>query len=260
MPPMDPSSPLDTALAEPAAALPRARSVLVLSGAGASAESGVPTFRDALTGLWARYDPAQLATPEAFARDPETVTRWYDWRRLRSLECRPNPGHSALARIERTLAAQGTEFLLATQNVDRLHHRAGSERVVELHGTLHVWRDAETAEHHEPPTGAFDDFPPRSPRGGILRPCVVWFGEVLPEAALTAAWHAASRCDLFLSVGTSAIVYPAAGLIEIAASAGARILEINPEPTPLTDLATWSVRASSGEALPILAAQAFDGA
>jgi len=249
-------STLDESLRDAAEALREAESVAVLTGAGVSAESGIDTFRDAKTGTWSKFDAAQLASPEGFAADPETVTRWYDERRTQSLACEPNPGHVALAHIERTMVGAGRAFHLATQNIDGLHRRAGSERMVELHGNIHLWRCTETGEEVTPPPEPFETLPPPSPAGGLLRPCVVWFGETLPEAALEAAWRAAESCDYFMSVGTSAIVYPAAGLMEIAASAGARVLEVNPDPTPLTPIATWSIRAISGAALPRLAALA----
>lgn len=241
-------------------ALREARSVAVLTGAGVSAESGVPTFRDALEGLWAKFDPAELATPEAFARDPEKVSRWYDERRFRIASCRPNPGHFALARIERHLARAGRRFTLLTQNVDRLHQAAGSERVVELHGSLWVWRCTGCGEEREERGGPFPAYPPRCACGGSRRPGVVWFGEDLPREALEAAEEASEACDLFLSIGTSAVVYPAAGLIHLARGRGARTAEVNLEPTPISDLADWSVLGKSGEVLPELLERAFPSA
>ena len=200
-----------------------ARRVAVLTGAGISAESGIPTFRDALTGLWARFRPEDLATPEAFARDPELVWRWYRERRRRLGTVEPNPGHRALVALE----ARMPGFTLVTQNVDGLHARAGSREVVELHGNIgrvrcftedtpvDDWPDTETV--------------PACPRcGGPLRPDVVWFGEVLPEAALDRARTAARTCDLFLSVGTSNLVEPAASLPWLARENGATVLVINP--------------------------------
>lgn len=240
------------ALAELADALARARAVVVLTGAGVSAESGVPTFRDARQGLWARYDPEQLATPDAFARDPALVTRWYDERRLACLACEPNAAHRALAALETSLVQRGASFQLLTQNVDRLHHRAGSERVVELHGSLAVWRCTRSGQEVEPPPRPFQEYPPRSAVGGLLRPGVVWFGELLPAKAMLAAEAALAACDLFLSVGTSAMVYPAAGYAEQAAAHGARTAEINPEPTPISRQMDWSIRARAGEVLPRL--------
>jgi NAD-dependent deacetylase len=233
--------------------LARAKHVAVLTGAGVSAASGIPTFRDALSGLWAKYDPAELATPEAFGRDPRLVTRWYDERRLAVLGCSPNAGHRALVELERRIAEREGRFTLITQNVDRLHQRAGSGQVIELHGSLLVWRCTKTgAEREFLEAVPFGEYPPRSPAGGLLRPGVVWFGEMLPEDAIAAAEKAASECDLFFSLGTSGVVYPAAGLIEIAAGAGAPTCEINLDATPASRVADWSIRGRCDEVLPEL--------
>lgn len=230
-----------------------ARSVVALTGAGVSAESGVPTFRDALTGLWAKFDPSRLATPEAFAQDAALVTRWYDERRQLRLSTRPNPGHDALARWEAALRERGGSFTLLTQNVDRLHHAAGSVNVVELHGSLMVWRCIVCGEDREERGGPFEQFPPRCEScGGARRPGVVWFGEALPDAGLRAAFDAIERCDLFLSIGTSAVVQPAASFLLRAIDRGARTVEINRDPTPATGLVDWALQAKSGEALPRL--------
>jgi NAD-dependent deacetylase len=231
-----------------------AEHIAVLTGAGISAESGVPTFRDALTGLWAKFDPAQLATPEAFARDPEPVSRWYDERRLNVAQCSANPGHSALAELQRRTTGRGGRFTLVTQNVDRLHQSAGSTGVVELHGTLWVWRCVDCGDEAEERGPAFGVYPPRCACGGRKRPGVVWFGEKLPADALLKAQRVAGSCDLFLSLGTSSVVYPAAGLIDLALSNGARLLEVNPQETPYSRRADWSIRGKSGEVLPQLLA------
>jgi NAD-dependent deacetylase len=146
--------------------LRNARALVALTGAGVSAESGIPTFRDPLRGLWAQFRPEDLATPEAFARDPTLVARWYDERRARCAACRPNPGHTALARLERDFTASGREFVLLTQNVDRLHQRAGSQNVVELHGTLWIWRCTRCGEEREEPRVPFDTYPPLCECGG----------------------------------------------------------------------------------------------
>lgn len=241
-------------------ALRAARAVAVLTGAGVSAESGVPTFRDAQTGLWARFRPTDLATPEAFARDPATVSRWYDERRAAAAAARPNPGHAAIAALERILAARGAAFSLLTQNVDRLHQAAGSRGVVELHGTLWVWRCVRCRAEREERGGPFPEHPPRCPCGGVRRPGVVWFGERLPDGAVAAAGEAIERCDLFLSAGTSAVVEPAASFAAAAKGNGARTAEVNLEPTPISDLVEWSVRGRSGEVLPALVAEAFPDA
>jgi NAD-dependent deacetylase len=229
-----------------------ARSVAVLTGAGVSAESGIPTFRDAMGGLWAKFRPEDLATPDAFERDPSTVTRWYDERRQKCALARPNAGHFALAQWQQRCPG----FLLVTQNVDRLHQAAGSRDVVELHGTLWVWRCVNCGREREE-RGVFNEFPPRCACGGKRRPAVVWFGEALPEGVLQKAYHGAETCDLFFSIGTSAVVYPAADLAHVARRSGARIVEVNAEPTPLTALADWALTGRSGQVLPELVARAF---
>lgn len=230
-----------------------AHRVAVLTGAGISAESGVPTFREAQTGLWARYNPEELATPEAFQRDPKLVWEWYAWRQDRVRQAEPNPGHLALAAMERHIA----EFTLITQNVDGLHRRAGSHQVLELHGNL--FRAKCFNEDCPVESGPdSDDLPPRCPRcGGLLRPDVVWFGENLPVAALRAAEQAAANADVFFSIGTSALVYPAANLPLIALKAGATVVEINPQPTPLSAYTTFSLNGASGLILPMLVARAW---
>lgn len=250
------------ALDAAAHALAGARRVAVLTGAGISAESGLRTFRGAGTpdlppdmqALWKEFDPQTLATPEAFGANPDLVTRWYDWRRIGCLAAEPNAGHLALAELERRLASRGGELSLLTQNVDRLHQRAGSTGVVELHGTIMVWRCTRCGVETEPPAQPMAEFPPRSPccagRGSLLRPAVVWFGESLPAAAVLAAARAAETCDVFLSIGTSSVVYPAAAFILQAAANGAKTIEINPEPTPLSGRVDWSIRAKAGDALP----------
>ena len=238
-------------------ALRGAERVVAFTGAGVSAESGIPTFRDALTGLWAHHNPEDLATPEAFHRDPENVSRWYDQRRLDILDREPNPGHVALAEMERRIVDRGGTFTVVTQNIDRLHHRAGSRAVVELHGSITVWRCTETGEEREITGPAMEQYPPRTEAGGLLRPAVVWFGEMLPTDALAAADHACEHCDLLLSIGTSATVFPAAGYIQVAMAAGARTVEVNPEPTPFTNDVDWSLPYPSATALPALVERAF---
>ncbi len=234
-------------------ALRDADHVVVLTGAGVSAPSGIPTFRDALTGLWARYDPTQLSSIDAFEADPALVTRWHDERRVGILRLKPNPAHTALVEIENHLQSNGRRFTLLTQNVDRLHQRAGSRKVHELHGSLIAWRCTTTGqeqEYNDPQP--FDDYPPRSSAGGLLRPAIVWFGEMLPPDTMRVADEASRQCDLFISIGTSGVVYPAAGLIEIAAGLGARTCEINLQPTPMSGRVDWSVQASCDLALPEL--------
>jgi len=231
--------------------------VVVLTGAGVSAESGIPTFRDAMEGLWAKYDPMQLATPEAFDRDPEMVTRWYDWRREKCAAVKPNPAHLALARMEEYLTTQECSFTLLTQNVDRLHQAAGSSNVVELHGTLWVWRCTRCGTEREEREVPFREYPPRCACGAARRPGVVWFGEMLPEAALKAADDALATCDFFLSIGTSAVVEPAASFIHIARRHAAKTVEINRDATPVSRVVDWSLLGKAGEVLPELARRAF---
>lgn len=236
-------------------ALRTARRVAVLTGAGISAESGVPTFRDAQTGLWARYRPEDLATPEAFLRNPRLVWEWYEWRRQSVGKVAPNPGHLALAEMERRVP----EFTLITQNVDGLHQRAGSQRVLELHGNIlgvkcfkenvviDAWNET-------------DEVPPRCPRcGSWLRPDVVWFGETLPASAFEAALSASKACDVFFSIGTSSVVYPAASLPYEALRRGAMVIEINPSATSLSPHAGHVFQAAAGVVLPELVRRVWPG-
>jgi len=227
--------------------------VVALTGSGISAESGVPTFREAQTGLWERYEPQELATPEAFGRDPRLVWEWYRWRRDLVMRAEPNEGHEALATLERRIP----DFTLFTQNVDGLHGRAGSRNVVELHGNILRSRCSLEGEVTEPDEQ--DELvPPRCPRcGSDLRPDVVWFGEMLPSGALEAASEAARKCEMFFSIGTSSLVYPASGLPFEAAQAGAVLIEINPHETPLSPYADYTLRGPAGEVLPKLLREAF---
>ncbi|MHC9138287.1 SIR2 family NAD-dependent protein deacylase [Pseudomonas aeruginosa] len=212
-----------------------ARRLVVFTGAGVSAESGIPTFRDALGGLWARYDPAALATPAAFADDPALVWGWYEWRRLKVLGVQPNPAHRAIAALSGRIA--GTR--LVTQNVDDLHERAGSRDVLHLHGSLHA---------------------PRCPAcGGQVRPGVVWFGEALPEAALREAFAAACECDLLLSVGTSGVVQPAARIPGLALEHGASVVHVNPQPVRTRHPREHCLVGPAGEVLPDLLRRSFPG-
>lgn len=229
-------------------ALRSARYVVVLTGAGVSAESGVPTFREAQTGLWAKYNPEELATPQAFQRNPKLVWEWYTWRRQLVGQAKPNAGHLALAELEKLIP----RFTLITQNVDELHQQAGSSSVIELHGNLNrtiCFSERKVVESWSE-TG---DIPPRCPDcGSLLRPDVVWFGETLPAEALSAAFNAAEQCDLFMSIGTSALVHPAASLPVAALERGAILVEINPGTTPLTSHATYALRGPAGQVLPQL--------
>jgi NAD-dependent deacetylase len=206
-----------------------ARHVAVLTGAGVSAESGLPTFRDPLTGLWARYRPEELATPEAFLRDPALVWSWYGHRRAAARAAHPNPAHLAIAR----LALLVPRLTLITQNVDGLHRRAGSTEPIELHGSLfrsRCTRDGSVHEERVDPALAERRLPTCPDCGGLLRPGVVWFGETLPEAALESARTAVTECDVLLSVGTSHQVFPAAAFPALAVAAGATVAVINPDP------------------------------
>jgi NAD-dependent protein deacetylase/lipoamidase len=235
-----------------------AKFVAVLTGAGISAESGVPTFRDAQTGLWARFDPRELATPTAFAEHPKRVWDWYAERRALAARVAPNVAHLALVAIERRVP----RFALITQNVDGLHARAGSRALIELHGNIarvrcsacgrpaEQWDEAAAADAEVLPPRCIDC-------GAFLRPDVVWFDELLPQDALAAAEDAARQCDLLLVVGTSAEVYPAAALPRQAQAAGACVVEINPQDTPLTAYADFSLRGRAGELLPALARAAW---
>jgi NAD-dependent deacetylase len=234
-------------------ALRDAERVVALTGSGISAESGVPTFREAQTGLWERYDPQELATPEAFARDPHLVWEWYEWRRNLVAKAEPNPGHRALAELERRIP----NFTLVTQNVDGLHERAGSRNVIELHGNI-LRSKCSLEDEVAQPEEHDDSVPPRCARcGAFLRPDVVWFGEMLPAGALEAASQAARGCELFLSIGTSSLVYPAAALPYEALENRATLVEVNPSETPLTPHADYSLRGPSGEVLPKLLREAF---
>ena len=224
-----------------------ARSIAVLTGAGISAESGVPTFRGP-GGLWRQYRPEELATPEAFRRDPRLVWEWYDWRRQRIAQARPNAGHEALVRLERSKP----RFWLITQNVDGLHERAGSRRVIKLHGDIWLVRCVACGREQRDERVPLPELPPRCACGGLLRPGVVWFGEALPPGAWEAAEQAVREAEVLLVVGTSAVVYPAAGLIPLAQACGARVIEVNPEETPMSARLDCSLRGPAGVILPAL--------
>ena len=240
-----------------AARLRNARFVAALTGAGVSAESGVPTFRDALTGLWASFDPRELATPSAFGRNPKRVWDWYAERRAQLAGVVPNAAHVALVEIERRVP----RFLLATQNVDGLHARAGSRALVELHGNIARVKCSACARVAARWDEPLDALPPRCPHcGAWLRPDVVWFEELLPEGALAAAEDAARACDVLLVVGTSAEVYPAAALPDIARAAGACVIEVNPDTTPLSARADFALRGPAGAILPRLVEAAWRAA
>lgn len=222
--------------------------VAVLTGAGISAESGVPTFREAQTGLWSQYDPAELATPQAFHQNPNLVWEWYIWRRELISQSQPNSGHYALAEMEKLFP----EFTLITQNVDGLHRLAGSQLIIELHGD--IFRTKCSFENKiVSDLIETDDIPPHCPHcGELLRPDVVWFGESLPAQPLDAAFKAASSCQVFLSIGTSTLVEPAASLPFVALRNEATVIEINPQDTPLTPQVNYASKHPAGEILPRL--------
>lgn len=228
--------------------LRRASHVVVLTGAGISAESGIPTFRDTLTGLWAQYNPQDLATPQAFINNPKLVWEWYAWRRELVAKVQPNAGHRALAELEQRVP----KLTLITQNVDGLHQLAGSQRVIEVHGNIarvKCFDEGTVIEQWE----ETDQVPPRcSNCGGLLRPDVVWFGENLPEDAFNEAALASLACDVFLSIGTSGMVEPAASLPLVALRRGARVALINPEETPLLSEKVDFLQGSAGVVLPAL--------
>ena len=220
----------------------------VLTGAGVSQESGLRTFRDAQIGLWAQYKPEDLASPEAFRRDPKLIWDWYAWRREAVKAVRPNPGHYALVEIEKKIPT----FTLITQNVDGLHRMAGSQNVLELHGNIQRVRCSECYAITETWGDDTEAVPQCSVCGGLLRPDVVWFGEALPRDQLEAAVAAARSCDVFFSIGTSGVVQPAASLAHAARNRDATLVEINAEPTPLTSKVDFAFHGKSGEILPDL--------
>lgn len=238
-----------------------ARHVAVLTGAGVSAESGIATFRDKLSGLWERYDPSELATPDAYERDAALVWGWYEWRRKGVLCAQPNAAHRAIA----AASALVPRLTLITQNVDDLHERAGSQEVCHLHGEL-ARPYCETCREPYPlpdgipvvPDGGQRIAPPRCLScGGRVRPGVVWFGEGLPQAAWRTARAAAQDCDALLVVGTSALVQPAASLEPLARDAGALTIQVNPNPTDIDDVVSFSLQGRAGQVLPELVAQAW---
>jgi NAD-dependent deacetylase len=228
--------------------LTKADRVAVLTGAGVSQESGLRTFRDVQDGLWAQYRPEDLASPQAFARDPKLVWDWYAWRREAVKGVRPNPGHYALVEMEEEILT----FTLITQNVDGLHRFAGSKNVLELHGNIQRVRCADCGAFAETWGDDSEAVPVCETCGGLLRPDVVWFGESLPRAELESAVLAARSCQVFFSIGTSGVVQPAASLAHAARNNGSVVVEINAEPTPLTPKVDFALHGRSGEVLPEL--------
>jgi NAD-dependent deacetylase len=245
----------DTDLREAAGLLDRAERIVIFTGAGVSAESGIPTFRDALSGLWERFDPRRLATPEAFGDDPALVWGWYEWRRAAVERVGPNAGHRALAAIEQ----RAPECVVVTQNVDDLHERAGSKQPIHLHGSLFAPRCSACARAATVATGApvvegRVTPPPCDHCGAPIRPGVVWFGEALPGDAFEAAVAAAANCDVLITVGTSGAVFPAAEIPQVTARMGGAVIQINPLPTPLDDIARVNLHGPAAEVLPALTA------
>lgn len=243
----------------PLARLCRVDSCMVLTGAGVSAESGIPTFRDAQTGLWSRFNPQELATPEGFKANPRRVWEWYEYRRNIIKDARPNPAHYALARLEGLFPER---FWLITQNIDGLHARAGSENIIELHGNIFKNKCFECntpielvgkSTSGKAAPQKTEEVPPRCPHcGGYVRPDVVWFNEPLPEGCINKSIEYSSLCKVFFVVGTSAAVYPAAHLPTVAKRAGASVVEVNTGPTPVTDYADFTLLGKAGEILPKL--------
>ncbi len=230
------------------AGLSTATRVAALTGAGISASSGIPTFRGNEGSLWHQFKPQDLATPEAFERDPELVWRWYDWRRGLIAAAAPNPAHLALARLERSVAA----VTVVTQNVDGLHAAAGSGRVIEYHGSIWRTRCLGCGREREDRRVPLPILPRCAACGGLLRPGVVWFGEAIDPAANAAATDAARACDLFLVIGTSGVVWPAAGLAGLARASGAHVLEFNLELGGVADAVDLFVPGDAALTLPLL--------
>jgi len=238
------------ALTQAAALLAGARRIAVLTGAGVSAESGVPTFRGS-GGLWEGRPVEEVASPQGFLADPLRVWRFYEERRRKLVGVRPNPGHDVLARWQGCFE----QYHLITQNVDGLHQLAGADRVLELHGNIWRVRCLACGRERDDRTVPFPELPPRCATcGGLERPGVVWFGEFLPQDVLQIASRAAEGAEVLVVVGTSAVVYPAAGLVEVTAMHGGKVIEINPDPSALAHVATVQLRGPSGDVLPRLAA------
>lgn len=234
--------------------------ICILTGAGISAESGIPTFRDRQTGLWQHYRAEDLATATAFERDPKLVWSWYQWRRQLVHEKKPNPAHLALAQWQKQAVQNNQQLTLITQNVDDLHEQAGST-VTHLHG--HLWRnrchtcgtpfenEAEVLDSHKDASNFDDELITCQQCDGYIRPDIVWFGESLPEQAWRTAEDAATNCEVFISIGTSSLVYPAAGLAHLAKQNGAKVIEINPAPNPNTRV-NITLAEKAGVVMPLL--------
>ena len=236
----------------------------ILTGAGISKPSGIPTFREAQTGLWARFSPEELASPAAFRRDPKLVWEWYAWRYRLCAEAAPNPAHAALVKLEAQLEQRkleqhkleqgtGDGLTLVTQNVDGLHTRAGSRQVIELHGNIARARCEACGQGMNLPAPDDLTLPPRCPRcAALMRPDVVWFGELLPETALQTAWNAFQHCQVALVIGTSGLVEPAASLGRLAQAQGAKLIEVNPSETPQSHRADLFLQTDAVNGLAML--------
>ncbi len=219
--------------------------IVVLTGAGVSAESGVPTFRGE-NGLWKKFRPEELATPYAFMKDPKTVWEWYEYRRGIIIDKEPNPAHIAITNLE----AAFERFHLITQNVDGLHLKAGTKKVIELHGNLFRARCTDCSRKYDPLEHPLKEIPPRCECGSLLRPDVVWFGEQIPPELLQQSFELSGNCDLMIVVGTSGVVQPAASMPLIAKQSGAYVVEINPETTPITPFSDLFLKGKAGDILP----------
>ena len=224
--------------------LAEGRVLTILTGAGISAESGVPTFRGK-DGYWRNYRAEELATPQAFHSNPVLVWEWYSMRRDLLASIRPNPAHYAIAEMERLAVG----FTLITQNVDGLHHLAGSRKVLEIHGNI-WWVRCTECNRKEERREPFEELPPRCGCGGLLRPDVVWFGEMLPGDVLSESYSAVESCDVMLVVGTSGVVQPAATFPYLAKERGAKVIEVNPERTAISSIADVTIRGKAGEVVP----------
>ncbi len=223
-----------------------ARVVGAFTGAGISAESNIPTFRGD-EGLWAKFKPEELANFNAFMKNPQLVWEWYSARKKIIHEAQPNPGHLALAELEQLI----DEVIVVTQNIDNLHRRAGSTVVYELHGNIERNYCIKCGENYSDEVILAGELPPKCTKcKGLVRPDVVWFGEYLPQDEFIAAEKAAQRSDVFFSLGTSGIVYPAASIPQLAKNSGAFVIEINPETTPLTEIADVTILGKTGKVLP----------